>query len=155
MDRISKTERSAIMSRIRSRGNKRTEISFVSLLRREKITGWRRHLTIKLKQTKKSASDGTKFKSQVRPDFVFQKKKLAVFIDGCFWHGCPKCYRNPKSRKKFWSAKILRNKDRDSFQTRALRCVGWKVIRIWECALKPKAVHRLMRRLQLFFYAAS
>jgi DNA mismatch endonuclease, patch repair protein len=138
VDRISKAERSAIMSRIRARGNKRTEISFARLLRRGKITGWRRHLTIKLKQMRNSASDGTKFKPQVRPDFVFQKNKLAIFIDGCFWHGCSKCYRNPKSRKKFWSAKVLRNKERDLFQTKELRRIGWKVIRVWECSLKLK-----------------
>jgi DNA mismatch endonuclease, patch repair protein len=147
VDRISKAERSAIMSRIRARGNRRTEISFASLLRKRKIIGWRRHLTIKLKQTKISASDGTKFKPQVRPDFVFPKKKLAVFIDGCFWHGCPKCYRNPKSRKKFWSAKVLRNKERDTFQNRALRRIGWRVVRVWECALKPKNICRFSKKL--------
>jgi DNA mismatch endonuclease (patch repair protein) len=136
------------MSRIRSRGNKRTEISFASLLRKEKIFGWRRHLTIKLKQPKNSASDGTKFKPQVRPDFVFPKNKLAVFIDGCFWHGCPKCYRNPKSRKKFWSAKILRNKERDKFQKFALRRYRWQVIRIWEHEVARKNTARLLNRIQ-------
>jgi DNA mismatch endonuclease (patch repair protein) len=70
-----------------------------------------------------------------------------LFIDGCFWHGCPKCYRIPKSRKKFWSAKVLRNKERDKFQTFALRQSGWRVIRIWECHLKPRRIEAVLKRL--------
>jgi len=148
VDRISKAERSAIMSRIRGQGNKRTEIGVISLFRKSGIKGWRRHLIIKLEQIKISASDGTKFKPQVRPDFVFPKFKVALFIDGCFWHGCPKCYRKPKSRGRFWTAKVRRNKERDKFQTMALKRNGWHVIRIWECALKPKSFERLASRLK-------
>ena len=155
MDRISKTERSAIMSRIRGRGNKRTETDVISLLRKSGIKGWRRHQTIHFAESKSrraQSSDGIKFKTQVRPDFSFPKLKVALFIDGCFWHGCPKCYRKPKSRQKFWLAKVQRNKDRDSFQTQSLRRAGWKVVRFWECALKLKTFVRFGKRLggQLF-----
>jgi DNA mismatch endonuclease, patch repair protein len=148
VDRISKAKRSAIMSRIRGRGNQRTEKDVIRLLRDAKIKGWRRHLTIRLGDRKGFASDGTKFKSQVRPDFIFSISKIALFIDGCFWHGCPKCYRIPKSRKKFWSAKVLRNKERDKFQTMALRRNGWKVIRIWECFLIPKTFEKLSGQIK-------
>jgi len=140
VDKISKVRRSAIMSRIRGHGNKRTETDVIKLLRKSGIKGWRRRLTIKLGDKVGVASDGTKFKSQVRPDFSFPKLKIALFIDGCFWHGCPKCYRLPKSRKKFWSAKVLRNKERDRFQTFALKRNRWRVIRIWECSLNQKSL---------------
>jgi DNA mismatch endonuclease (patch repair protein) len=147
VDRVSKTERSAIMSRIRGQGNKRTETDVVALLRKSKIKGWRRHLTIKLSDKVGVASDGTRFKPQVRPDFIFPKSKVALFIDGCFWHGCPKCYRQPKTRGKFWSAKILRNRERDKFQTSALRRCDWHVIRIWECKLNSKMFVKLSARV--------
>jgi DNA mismatch endonuclease (patch repair protein) len=147
VDRISKARRSAIMSRIRGRGNKRTEMDVISLLRKSGIKGWRRHQIIHFPESKSQraqSSDGVKFKAQVHPDFSFPKINVALFVDGCFWHGCPKCYRIPKSRKKFWSAKVLRNKERDRFQTFALRRSGWRVIRIWECALTPKSFEQLL-----------
>ena len=147
MDIVSKARRSAIMSRIRGMGNKRTDIDVTRLLRKFGIKDWRRYQTIKFGGISHTASDGTIFKSQVRPDFVFPKSKAALFIDGCFWHGCPKCYRTPKSRKKFWSAKVLRNKERDRFQTRALRRRGWKVVRIWECRLKKTDFPKLFKRI--------
>lgn len=147
MDRISKARRSAIMSQIRGTGNKRTEIDVIRLLRASRIKGWRRHLTISLRKAHGVASDGTLFKPRVRPDFTFPKSKLALFIDGCFWHGCPKCYRNPKSRKKFWSGKVLRNKERDSFQTRSLKQCRWQVIRMWECRLNSRTFLKLAKRI--------
>ena len=112
-------QRSANMSAIRSRGNKSTEIIFMSLLRKNKITGWRRHYLI----------EGT-------PDFVFPKEKIAVFIDGCFWHKCPKCYKEPKSNKKYWRQKIEDNQRRDKNKRRRLRTDDWHVVRIWEHELK-------------------
>jgi DNA mismatch endonuclease (patch repair protein) len=150
VDRISKSERSAIMSRIRGRGNKRTETDVISLFRKSGIKGWRRHLTIRFTESESrlaQSSDGIKFKAQVRPDFSFPKLKIALFIDGCFWHGCPKCYRKPKSRGRFWTRKVRRNKERDLFQTFALRANDWQVIRIWECAL-AKHTETCVRRIQ-------
>ncbi|HEV2694972.1 MAG TPA: very short patch repair endonuclease [Verrucomicrobiae bacterium] len=148
VDRISKAERSEVMSRIRGRGNERTETNVIKLFRNFGIKGWRRHFTIKLAGKTGVASDGTQFKPQVRPDFIFPKSKMALFIDGCFWHGCPRCYRVPKSRKKFWSAKVLRNKERDAFQRSALRRSGWRVFQVWECGLKPKFFELLAMKVK-------
>jgi DNA mismatch endonuclease (patch repair protein) len=103
------------MSRIRGQGNKDTELALMKLLRHKHITGWRRNQKIFGK-----------------PDFLFRQNRLAIFVDGCFWHGCPRCYRRPKSNRKFWDRKIVRNRMRDREVSRTLRKVGWHVIRIWE-----------------------
>lgn len=71
-----------------------------------------------------------------KPDFGNKTRKVAVFIDGCFWHGCPKCYREPKSNTGFWREKVERNKRRDAFVGDKLKGMGWIVIRVWECDLK-------------------
>lgn len=65
-------------------------------------------------------------------DLVFARPKVAVFIDGCFWHGCPEHFTMPKSHVDYWSAKISRNQFRDREIDLALASVGWAVIRIWE-----------------------
>jgi len=67
-----------------------------------------------------------------KPDFVFEKNKLAVFIDGCFWHGCVKCYRGPKSNKRYWVSKLRLNKARDTKNSKMLLALGWHVLRLWE-----------------------
>jgi len=128
-DVFSKRKRSEIMSRIRSRGNKDTELVLATMLRRNCITGWRRHYPIPGK-----------------PDFVFTKVRLAVFVDGCFWHGCPLHYRRPASNIGFWRRKYAGNRSRDKKVTAKLRRKGWKVMRIWEHSLKrPK---RTLARIQ-------
>ena len=68
-----------------------------------------------------------------RPDIVFPSKRVAVFCDGCFWHGCPKCYRRPATNEDYWTAKIARNKRRDEQITRQLESDGWTVLRYWGC----------------------
>ena len=113
--------RSWIMSRVRGTGNIATEGKVVRLLRQAGISGWRRHLPI-----------------PGRPDFSFRKQKVAVFVDGCFWHGCPKCFRLPKQNRFFWKTKIEGNRRRDRSVNGRLRRMGWKVIRIRECQLKNK-----------------
>ncbi len=118
-DTVSKAKRSEIMSKIRSRGNQRTELAMVKLLRANKITGWRRHYPIFGK-----------------PDFVFLKQRVAIFVDGCFWHGCPKCYRQPKTNRAFWERKIATNKRRDRSVARNLRTKGWRLLRFWEHQLR-------------------
>lgn len=70
-----------------------------------------------------------------KPDFGNRTRKVALFIDGCFWHGCPKHYRKPKSNVAFWVLKIKRNKSRDRNVVRKLTKGGWEVIRVWECQL--------------------
>lgn len=84
------------------------------------------------------------------PDIVYRRAGVAVFVDGCFWHGCPKCYRRPASNQDYWDAKLARNKARDAAQRRKLRRDGWSVLRIWEHELKqgPEAcVTRVARAL--------
>lgn len=67
-----------------------------------------------------------------RPDIVFPGKKVAVFVDGCFWHGCPDHYVRPRSSEAFWAEKLRTNTQRDIEQTRKLEDLGWKVCRLWE-----------------------
>ena len=161
-DIFTKAKRSDIMSRIRSRGNKATELVLAKLFRQHGITGWRRHrlvsVKLKIKKTLQSAKLSGRIRSRkahrnlhsgssgahgvtrptsfrVRPDFVFPKLKLAVFVDGCFWHGCPKHATRPKNHRAFWDKKFAVNKRRDALVTRALRSAGWQVWRIWECQL--------------------
>ena len=117
-DVFTKAQRSAVMARVRSHGNVSTEVRTIGLLRAAGITGWRRNSRIFGK-----------------PDFVFQKSRVAVFVDGCFWHGCPRCKRVPASSVSFWRTKIQRNVKRDEKVSRQLRREGWRVIRIRECRL--------------------
>ena len=70
----------------------------------------------------------------VRPDFVFRKSRTAIFVDGCFWHGCPKHATWPAHRAAWWRRKIEGNKTRDRLVNRMLRRAGWRVVRIWEHA---------------------
>ena len=126
-------KRSEVMSRIRGRGNKTTELAMMKLFREHGLTGWRRHQ-----------------KLPGKPDFVFRSGKVAVFVDGCFWHGCPRCYREPRTRKRFWRDKINGNKKRDGKVARTLRSRGWKVARVWECSLRKQpqsTVRRIARML--------
>ena len=118
------------MAAVRWRGNASTELKTMKLLRENKITGWRRHLPI-----------------FGHPDFAFPKSRVALFIDGCFWHGCPRCYHAPQSSKAFWRAKIQRNMRRDLKVSRGLRRRGWKVLRVRECQLKTP--ERFLARLKL------
>jgi DNA mismatch endonuclease (patch repair protein) len=66
-----------------------------------------------------------------RPDFVFVSRRTAVFVDGCFWHGCPTCAKQPTRNADYWDAKIDRNRARDEAQTEALARAGWHVLRFW------------------------
>lgn len=84
----------------------------------------------------------------VKPDFVFRKERLVVFVDGCFWHGCPAHYSRPKARRVFWDAKIAANRVRDRRIDRALRAAGWRVLHVWEHALKPAQLGRTLARVR-------
>jgi DNA mismatch endonuclease (patch repair protein) len=123
-------KRSEVMRLVRGKGNKSTEAVIVRLFRLHKITGWRRHLPLPGK-----------------PDFCFPSVKVAIFVDGCFWHGCPKCYRRPKTNKKFWDEKREKNIARDKSVNRELQFRGYKVIRIFEHELKKpsKALKRIFK----------
>lgn len=74
-----------------------------------------------------------------KPDFANKSRKVALFIDGCYWHGCPEHYKEAKTNTEFWRSKIERNKQRDVEVTERLEADGWTVIRIWECELKGMA----------------
>ena len=130
-DVFTKARRSFVMSRIRARGNKDTELALAKLLKRHHITGWQRNQTVFGK-----------------PDFVFRLERLALFVDGCFWHGCLKHSRPPQSNVTYWRKKMLRNKTRDRAVSRNLRKNGWRVLRIWEHELARKNETRLARRIQ-------
>ena len=67
-----------------------------------------------------------------KPDLAFGKAHVAVFVDGCFWHGCPECYRRPKNNKEYWIAKLGKNQARDRRVNEELLALGWDVLRIWE-----------------------
>lgn len=125
------------MSRIRGNGNKATELALAKLFRRHGITGWRRRQSVFGK-----------------PDFVFPKSRLAVFVDGCFWHGCPKHGTRPKQNRKFWDTKIARNRARDRRVNRELRKLGWRVVRIWEHDL-AKHGDKCLRRIKAVLSASA
>ena len=82
------------------------------------------------------------------PDFVFPEAKVAVFVDGCFWHGHPRKCRVPHTNRAYWEQKIARNVKRDRCVTGTLRKNGWKVVRIWEDSVqKPSTLVRLRKAL--------
>jgi DNA mismatch endonuclease (patch repair protein) len=146
-----------VTSRIRGRGNKDTELALAHLLRAHKISGWRRHVRVavegrkpKVERKSKSGSRPSSLVSRltVRPDFVFLKSRTAVFVDGCFWHGCPRHATKPRNNYAFWKKKLAGNKTRDRLVNRALRRAGWRVIRIWEHELARKNEARLLSRIQ-------
>jgi DNA mismatch endonuclease (patch repair protein) len=132
------------MSRIRSRGNADTELALARLLRAEGISGWRRHLQVRIAErgarNQTSSKPGAQRTARptfiVRPDFVFKEVRLALFVDGCFWHGCPKHGTKPRNNAAFWRKKLTANVARDRRVNRALRAAGWRVLRIWEHDLK-------------------
>ena len=118
-DKHTKKQRSKNMAAVKSRGNKSTEVAVVKLFRKNHITGWRRHYDIPGK-----------------PDFVFRKQRVAVFLDGCFWHGCKEYDSRPSTNKKFWNKKIDNNIQRDKKINKTLRDKGWTVLRFWEHDIK-------------------
>lgn len=110
--------RGQLMSRVRSTGNLTTEKHLASLLRKAGLTGWRRHQQL-----------------PGRPDFVWRKAKVAVFVDGCFWHGHDCRNLTPKTNVGAWQEKIENTRARDVRNTQSLEQMGWAVVRIWECYL--------------------
>jgi len=155
-DVFSKAKRSEVMARIRSRENSTTEIRFATLLRTRRITGWRRHKSISIRPRRLPgpAASPRRNRDRVRPDFVFAKSKLVVFVDGCFWHSCPWHSTKPKGNGNFWVAKLTDNRARDRYVTSALRRRGWTVVRIWEHSLSERfdsgaCVQRVVRHARM------
>lgn len=117
-DPFSEDERSEIM---RSVGNVDTEPEM--LLRKEL---WHRGFRYRVNERVEG----------VRPDLVFKGPEVAVFVDGCFWHGCPQHYSAPESNAELWREKLERNRDRDRRNNRTLEDAGWRVRRFWECEIR-------------------
>ena len=132
MDKVSPEKRSEIMAKVRSKGNRSTELRLAEIFRAAGISGWRRNVPL-----------------LGRPDFVFLKQRLVIFADGCFWHGCKKCCRLPQSNRQYWREKIEANQLRDKRNTRKLRSMGWRVLRIWEHSIK--GFDTVVMRLQKAF----
>ena len=120
VDSVDKITRSRIMRSIKSEGSLSTERRFGALLARSRISGW--HFNDLLLPGK--------------PDIVFRKQKIAIFLDGCFWHGCSDCYRRPKSRREYWDRKIETNRTRDAQIRNRLISQGWTVLHFWEHEIK-------------------
>jgi len=85
--------------------------------------------------------------SRVRPDIVFTARRVAVFVDGCFWHACPDHGREPTSNEWYWAPKLRRNVERDRAADAALAEAGWQVVRVWEHVPLPDAVARVTAAL--------
>jgi DNA mismatch endonuclease (patch repair protein) len=132
LDTFDSVTRSRVMSRIKSRGTKTTEWKFRSLLVRSGVSGW--------KLGHCSDIPG-------RPDVLFPRSRVAIFLDGCFWHGCERCRSIPATNRAFWTAKIKSNTERDRKVTRMLGAMGWRVLRIWEHELKADS-ERILGRVR-------
>ncbi len=129
MDSFSRQKRSWIMARVKSDGNRSTEGRLIAMMRENSIMGWRRRYPL-----------------EGKPDFVFPKERVAVFVDGCFWHGHPSKCRIPNTNRAYWERKIERNRVRDRYVTRALRKRGWKVVRIWEDCVRNRSTLSKLRK---------
>lgn len=125
-------KRSDIMSKVRSNNNKSTELALIKFFKENKITGWKRNYPVK-----------------GHPDFVFIDKKIAVFVDGCFWHGHDCRNTRPSDNAEYWQRKRERNIRHDKEVTAMFENRGWTVIRIWECELKKKNRDVLFDRLSI------
>lgn len=130
------------MAAIKRCGNRTTELRFRAALVKAGICGW-------VVQPKGFIG---------APDFYFAAEKLTVFVDGCFWHGCPKCTHQPKVNSEYWNEKVKRNRNRDKRNAQKLRVQGLGVIRFWEhqltenlaavvCAVRARLRERSMARV--------
>lgn len=127
MDTVSKKKRSEIMKANKPKGNKSTELKLIQLFKQLGLKGWRRNYKI----------------ADAIPDFIFLKKRIAIFADGCFWHGHNCRNLTPKQNSEYWQKKIENNRIRDKQINERLERKGWKVIRIWECEIKEKNKEKL------------
>lgn len=130
VDVYDKEKRSAVMRNIKDKGNKSTELTLIAIFREHGVHDWRRGYPVK-----------------GRPDFVFLKQRVAVFVDGCFWHGHDCRNTRPKQNEDFWAAKREKNMARDRAVTEEFERRGWTVLRVWECELKKKNREALIAKL--------
>ena len=130
-DIFNKAKRSEIMKKVRSKNNKSTELKLIQIFKENNIHGWRRN-----------------YKVKGHPDFVFLNKKLAIFVDGCFWHGHDCRNTKPKDNQEYWDKKRERNMKHDKEITEYFENRGWTVIRIWECELKKDNKNNLLIKIK-------
>lgn len=133
-DIFTKEKRSEVMSHIRSKNNKSTELKLMKIFKEYGITSWRRNYNVK-----------------GHPDFVFLQKKIAIFVDGCFWHGHNCRNTRPKENQAFWERKIKYNKQNDNKTNKIFKNRGWTIIRIWECELKKQNEKKLLRKINFLY----
>jgi len=133
-DVFTKEKRSQVMQHVKPKGNKTTELKLIEFFKKNHITGWRRNYRVK-----------------GHPDFVFLNMKIAVFVDGCFWHGHDCRNTRPTENAEFWNAKRQHNIEHDQAVTVYFQQRGWTVIRIWECELKKKNIAILEKKLAPIF----
>ena len=131
-DIFTSEKRSAVMKAVKSRNTKTTEIKMMKIFKELHIIGWRRTYPLIGK-----------------PDFVFPKKRIVIFVDGCFWHGHDCRNVTPSDNAEFWEAKRIYNKKHDEEVTQTLVQNNWTVIRIWECELKKKNREVLLEKISL------
>lgn len=115
-------KRSDLMRAVKGQGNKSTEVAFRLALVRYGFCDWIVRPSY----------------LRYKPDFFFPSCHLAIFVDGCYWHGCPRCGHFPRTNSEFWKSKIKRNRDRDRQARIELRKQGIKVLRVWEHSLKSR-----------------
>lgn len=130
-DVFSKEDRSGIMRKVKSSGNQSTEMKLIQYFDAHHITGWRRHYNVK-----------------GHPDFVFMPLRIAIFVDGCFWHGHDCRNTHPADNAEYWEKKRQRNIDHDNAVKAMFEERGWTVIRIWECELRKKNAEILNEKLR-------
>ena len=131
-DIFEKEKRSKIMSAVHSKQNKSTEMKLIKIFKENGSVGWRRN-----------------YKVKGHPDFVFPDKKIAIFVDGCFWHGHDCRNTRPADNAEFWQKKRERNMRHDKEITALFEKRGWTVIRIWECELKKKNFENLKNKIEI------
>lgn len=113
-DIFDKEKRSEVMSKVKS-GDTAPEMALRRALHKAGMRGYR-----------------VRAKLPGSPDIAYTRYRVAIFVDGCFWHGCPHCYSLPQTNRAFWKAKLEENRERDRRATEKLEDMGWRVIRFWE-----------------------
>ena len=131
-DVFDKSKRSEIMKKVRSKKNQSTELKLIELFKENNIHGWRRNYNVK-----------------GHPDFVFLDKRIAIFVDGCFWHGHDCRNTRPKDNEAYWTKKRERNMKHDKEITEYFEARGWTVVRIWECEFKRQNISELLKKLTI------
>lgn len=131
-DVFDKGARSEIMRAVKSKNPKSTELTLIKLFKENHIIGWRHSYNVK-----------------GHPDFVFLDKRIAIFVDGCFWHGHDCRNTRPADNAEYWAKKRAKNIQHDQDTTAIFEARGWTVIRIWECELKKKNIAQTLQRIKI------